>query len=90
MKDSWGHYHANIAVTAHCSCVTVAVANHRFCHASRDNLDRWRGADKLQQRIDAGTRGGVETTFILGGATAKEARLQITQIKQQIMTISVF
>lgn len=41
----------NITITMHCSTVTVAVANHRPCHANKDNLDRWREGDKVQQRM---------------------------------------
>lgn len=41
----------NISITMHCSTVTVAVANHRPCHANKDNLDRWREGDKVQQRM---------------------------------------
>lgn len=37
----------------YCSTVTVAVANHRPCHANKDNLDRCREGDKVQQK-DAG------------------------------------
>lgn len=46
----------NITITMHCSTVTVAVANHRPCHANKENLDRLREGDKVQQRMH-GKRG---------------------------------
>lgn len=48
----------NITITMHCSTVTVAVANHRPCHANKENLDRLREGDKVQQRMH-GKRLGV-------------------------------
>lgn len=44
----------------HCSTVTVAVANHRPCHANKDNLDRWREGDKVQQRMQGKGVGATE------------------------------
>ena len=69
----------NITITMHCSTVTVAVAYHQPCHANKENLDRWREEDKVQQRTqerrgDWGDR-GTEIRLESGGAEAHTTKV---------------
>lgn len=59
----------------HCSTVTVAVANHRPCHANKENLDRLREGDKVQQRMHG--KRGLGVTRGEGGVGKKSCWNQV-------------
>lgn len=65
----------NITITMHCSTVTVAVANHRPCHANKENLDRLREGDKVQQRMHG--KRGLGVTRGEGGVGKKSCWNQV-------------
>lgn len=59
----------------HCSTVTVAVANHRPCHANKENLDRLREGDKVQQMMHG--KRGLGVTRGEGGVGKKSCWNQV-------------
>lgn len=65
----------NITITMHCSTVTVAVANHRPCHANKENLDRLREGDKVQQMMHG--KRGLGVTRGEGGVGKKSCWNQV-------------
>lgn len=80
-KALLGHYLMNIAVTTLCFQRDGGGRQPPALSCHHGHLDRWRGADKVQERME-GRGEGVAITAAFGGAAAKEIQVTNHQSKR--------